>query len=270
MWEEMWLYLQSWFQYPYSEWNMTLIGIGLALGFTAFWLAGHLPPLFKEYRLWAVVVFSAFFTVLAIVFVQLPLQIWIEDAFGDNWYAGNTWWLLMTVPHLIIRGLVQEGAKLVPVVFWWWQSGKAITAKMGMAIGAIAGAGFGIFEAARLNIQTLGSGWTWQDYQTNGFSAVAGFWDAFFTIGVHIAVSALLGYGLTKDRGWQFYLIGVGFHLVYNYRRVLLQAGNLTVFQTEIYAAAFTLVLTAVVMLWFIRRRGETLPGRSTEKDELP
>ena len=127
-----------------------------------------------------------------------------------------------------------------------------------MAVGAVAGAGFGFFEATRLNIQTLGSGWTWQEYQTNGFSAVAGFWDAFFTIGVNIAVSALLSYGLVKGRGWQFFLIGVGFHLVYNYRRVLFNAGNLTIFQTEIYAAAFTLALTLIVLLWFARRSSES------------
>jgi len=265
MWEEMRSYLESWFQYPGIEWNTALIGIGLALGFTAFWLAIHWPPLFRKHWLWAVAVFSAFFTVLAIAFIQLPLQIWIENAFGDEWYPGNTWWLLMTVPHVIIRGLVQEGARMVPLVFWWWRSGKNITARMAMAIGAMAGAGFGIFEAARSNLLTLAYGWTWQNYQTSGFTAIAGFWDSFFTVGVHITLSALIGYGLAKGKGWQFFLIGVGFHLVYNYRRVLYNAGNLTIFQTEIYAAAFALVLVAVVLMWFQRKSGEIEANKSTE-----
>jgi len=267
MWEEMWLYLQSWFRHPYGEWDTMLIGIGLAVGFAAFWLAGHWPPLFKKHWLWGVAVFSAFFTVLAIVFVQIPLQIWADDASNHFWDAGTIWdwWLLVSIPQLLARALVQEGARMVPIVFWWWRSGKAITPKMSMAIGAIAGAGFGIFEAVRLNVQTLASGWTWQNYQTSGFTAIAGFWDTFFTVGVHIAMSALIGYGLAKGRGWQFYLIGVGFHLVYNYRRVLLQVGNLTVFQTEIYAAAFALILTAVVLLWFIRKSREAEQGESIE-----
>jgi len=233
---------------------MILIGIGLALAFTAFWLAGHWPPLFRKHWLWGVAVFSAFFTVLAIVFIQLPLQIWIEDAAVDIWYPASGWWLLITVPHLLARGLVQEGARMVPIVFWWWRSGKSITPRMAMAIGAVAGAGFGIFDATHVHLQTFGGGWTWELYGTSGFEAIAGFWDAFFNTGFYMAVSALIGYGLARGKGWQFYLIGAGLHIIYFYRRVLLQAEYLTVVQAEVYAAVFNVILTAVVLLWFKRR----------------
>jgi RsiW-degrading membrane proteinase PrsW (M82 family) len=256
MWQEMWLYLQSWFQYPGIEWFKVLIGIGLALGFTAFWLVGHWPPLFKKYWLWGVAVFSAFFTVLAVVFIQLTVQIWIENTAAEIWYPGNSWWLLITLPYLLTRGLVQEGAKIVPMIVWWWRSDRLITPGMAMSVGAVSGAGFGIFEAVRVHLQTLGAGWTWEIYRAVGFEAIAGFWDAFFTVGFHIALSALIGYGLARGKGWQFYLIGAVVHLAYNYRRALLQAGNITIFQTEIYAAAFTLVLTALVLLWFKHRGG--------------
>jgi RsiW-degrading membrane proteinase PrsW (M82 family) len=261
MWQDMWTYLQSWFRYSGLEWDTTLIGIGLALGFVAFWLAVNWPPLFKKHWLWGVAVFSAFFTVLAIVFIQLPIQIWIEDTAVDVWYPQSSWWLLITVPHLLTRGLVQEGARMVPIVFWWWRSGKAISPKMSMAVGALAGAGFGIFEAARSNLSTLGAGWTWEVYRIGGFEAIAGFWDAFFNVGFYIAVSAFIGYGLAKGKGWQFYLIGAGIHILYNYKRVLLQAEHLTVVQAEVYAAVFVVILTAVVLLWFrraSRREAET------------
>jgi hypothetical protein len=263
MWQDMWTYLQSWFQYSYVEWDKILIGIGLALVFTAFWLAGHWPPLFKKHWLWGVAIFSAFFTVLAIVFVQIPLQIWADDASNHFWDAGTIWdwWLLIALPQLVARGLVQEGARMVPIVFWWWRSGKAITPGMAMAIGALAGAGFGIFDATHVHLQVFGAGWTWEVYQTTGFEAIAGFWDAFFNTGFYIAISAFIGYGLAKGKGWQFYLIGSGIHILYNYKRVLLQAEYLTVVQAEVYAAVFVVILTAVVLLWFrraSRREAET------------
>jgi len=40
------------------------------------------------------------------------------------------------------------------------------------------------------------SGWSWEAVQTGGVIALAGFWERFFTLAFHIAVSALAGYGL--------------------------------------------------------------------------
>lgn len=255
MWEEMWLYLQSWFNYPNSQWDTVLIGIGLALGFTAFWLAGHWSSLFKNRWLWGVAVFSALFTVLAIVFVQIPLQIWADEASRHFWDAGTMldWWLLISIPQLLVRGLVQEGAKMVPMAFWWWRNDRVITPKAGLMIGAVVGAGFGLFEALHVHLQVFSAGWTWEVYQTEGFTGIAVFWDAFFNVGFSTAISALIGYGLAKGKGWQFYLIGAGVHLLYNYRRVLLQMGHISALWGEIYAGLFTIVITAIVIIWLSR-----------------
>ena len=153
MWQQMDSFLKSFFIYPDLEWHMMLIGIGLGLVFGAVWLAAHWPPLFKKYRLWIVAVFSAFFTLLAVTFVQIPFQHWIGQALEHFWdpYTLTNWLMLAGIPQILMSGLVQEGAKMVPIVFWWWRSDRKLTPKMGLAIGAMAGAGFDARVLARLD-----------------------------------------------------------------------------------------------------------------------
>ena len=57
------------------------------------------------------------------------------------------WLLLAGIPAILLSGLVQEGSKLVPVVVYWWRKGRNIDPKLGLAIGAVAGLGLGVFEA---------------------------------------------------------------------------------------------------------------------------
>ncbi len=69
MWAEAVGFLTSWFT------NFSLTGLGLAIIFGAIWLTGYWPPLFKRYWLWAVLITSAFLTLLVVAFIQLPLQL---------------------------------------------------------------------------------------------------------------------------------------------------------------------------------------------------
>jgi RsiW-degrading membrane proteinase PrsW (M82 family) len=199
-------YFKSFFENPSASGIYLTISIGLAIGFGAVWLICYWPPLIRKPWLWAVLVSSAFLTVVAVCFVQAPLQIWVGQALTHFWsqevLAG--WILLAAIPQILLTGLVQEGAKLVPVVIYWWRSRKSIDPKLGLAIGAVAGAGFAIFEAQWAHNQIFASGWTWQAVQTYGFWALAGFWERLFTVAAHIAFSALAGYGLAKGRGWNF------------------------------------------------------------------
>jgi RsiW-degrading membrane proteinase PrsW (M82 family) len=129
--------------------NPSALGIGLAIVFGAIWLAGYRPPLFKKPWLWAVLVSSAILTLAAASFIQIPLQALTGLALSHFWSQEilERWILLAGIPQILLSGLVQEGSKLVPVVVYWWRSGKNIDPKLGLAIGAVAGAGFGIFEA---------------------------------------------------------------------------------------------------------------------------
>ncbi len=256
--EQMIGFFVSWFANP-NAW-----GIGLAVVFGAIWLAAYWPqPLFKRHWWrWAVLIFiavlvgSAIITWIAIAFIQIPLQVWsgqVLDRFW-SWEVLTSWLLLAGVPGILLSGLVQEGAKLVPVVVYWWRSGKNIDPKLGLAIGAVAGAGFGIFEAVWVHNIIFASGWSWEVVQTGGLVALAGFWERFFVVAFHTAASALAGWGLAKGWGWQFYLIASGLHAFLNYSTLFLQSGVMTVVRAEIFIASLALLVTYAA-LWLRWRR---------------
>jgi RsiW-degrading membrane proteinase PrsW (M82 family) len=258
LWQTMREFLDSWFIYPGLKWELMLIGIGLALAFGAVWLVCHWPTLSRTYWLWAAAVFTAFFTMLAVVFVQMPLQYYAGTALEHFWnqFILYDWLLLAGLPGVLLSGLVQEGAKMVPIVFWWWRSGRNIDPKMGLALGAIVGAGFGIFEAVWAHNQVFMSGWTWQIVQSNGVLMLTPFWDRFWVIAFHIAASSLVGYGLAKGRGWQYYLIAAGLHGLINYVVLPFRKGHLTFNQVEIYVAVVAGLVTMAV-LWLRWRKEE-------------
>jgi len=251
-------FFKSFFQNPSASGTYLAIAIGLAIAFGAVWLAGYRPPLFKKPWLWVVLISSAFLTLAAASFIQIPLQAWAGQALSHFWSQEvlMRWILLAAIPQILLSGLVQEGAKLVPVVVYWRRSGKNIDPKLGLIIGAVAGAGFGILEAQWAHNLILASGWTWAAVQTGGFVALLGFWERFFAVAAHIAFSALAGYGLATGRGWQFYLIASVLHALLNYSVVLLQAGLLTALHVEIYAAVLAVLVTAWA-LWLRWRKRE-------------
>ena len=91
-------YFLSFFQNP-SAW-----GIGLAIAFGAVWLVCYRPPLFKKPWLWAVLASSAFFTLAAVCFVQIPLQTWAGQALGHFWSQEVLirWILLAAIPQILL------------------------------------------------------------------------------------------------------------------------------------------------------------------------
>ena len=90
--------------------------------------------------------------------------------------------ILAGIPQILLSGLVQEKAKLVPVVICWWRRDKNIAPKLGLAIGAVAGVESGIFEAQWAHNTIFASGWAWEAVQTSGLLALAGFWERFFVV----------------------------------------------------------------------------------------
>ena len=240
--EQMLGFFLSWFVNP------SILGIGLALAFGVIWLIGYWPPLFKKPWLWAVLVISAILSLAAVSFIQIPLQMWVGQARSHFWSQEVIlrWLLLAGMPIILLSGLVQEGSKLVPVVVWWWRKGRNIDPKLGLAIGAVAGAGLGVFEAVWVHNNIFATGWSWAAVQTGGFIALAGFWERFFAVAFHIAVSALTGYGLARGWGWQFYLLAAFLHASLNYSVILLQSGVFTIVHLEIYAAVAAVLVTGV------------------------
>ena len=137
-------------------------GVGLAVVFGAVWLITYRPPLFRKPWLWVVLPASAIITLIAVAFIQIPLRHLLSQEIVLRRL------LLAGVPVLLLGGVVQEGAKLVPVVAWWWRKGKNIDPKLGVAIGATAGVGFGIFEAQWIHNHIFASGWSWETVQATG------------------------------------------------------------------------------------------------------
>ena len=254
--EQMIAFFVSWFIYPGILWTSLLLGIGLAIVFGAVWFTPYWTPILKKPWAWAILAVSAFLSLAAVTFIQIPLQVWTGQALNYFWSQEilMRWLLLAGIPAVLLSGLVQEGSKLVPVVTYWWRKGRNIDPKLGLAIGAVAGLGFGVFEAVWVHNTIFASGWSWEAVQTGGVVALAPFWERFFTVAFHTAVSALAGYGLAKGWGWQFYLLASFLHAFINYSVVLLQSGLITGIQMEIFAAVWAMLVTGGA-LWLRWRK---------------
>jgi len=257
----------SGFIYPGILWHQVLLSIGLAFAFGAVWFIPYWTPVLWRPWAWAVLAVSAFLTWAAVAFIQLPLQLLVGDflmeSFGAETYQSLV--LVMGIPGILLTGLVQEGAKLVPVVACWWRKGRHITPGFGLAIGAVAGLGLGIFEAVWAHNSVFLAGWGWEAVQSSGLMALAPFWERFFTIAAHIAFAAIAGWGLAKGWGWQFYLIAAGLHAFLNYSVILLYAGYFTAAALEIEIALIAAVVTAAALwLRWGESSGSALDDRSS------
>jgi RsiW-degrading membrane proteinase PrsW (M82 family) len=236
--------------------NPSAWGVGLALIFGAFWLFLLRPVNLRSPWPWVVFIAGATLFAPCIVWIQVPLQNRVGTALigsvGIIEYQKQLLWT--GIPVVLLSGLVQEGAKLVPVAVFWLFNKRTISPKLGLCVGAMAGAGFGIFEAQWVLNSIFASGWNWSIVQAHGFLGIAGFWERFFTIAFHTASAALIGWGLAKGYGWQFYLLTSSLHFLVNYPVLLLQKGYLTSIQIEIVVAVLASIIYAVV-LWLRWRR---------------
>ena len=275
MFESMVQQFQAFYTFPGLSFKLILLAIALALAFGAIWLVIYRVWHFNKAWWVLTIVISAMLTWTAIAFAQIPLQFWTQQLLM-NWLGENTFfkWLLLTgIPIVFVSGLVQEGAKLVPVIALWFSRNKQIDPLTGLYAGAISGAGFGVFEAIWVHNSMFASGWSWQLVTLSGPSALLGFAERFFSIGFHIAISALAGYGWAKGLKWQYYLIAAGLHGLSNYAIVLLNQGTFTLNQIELYIAG--LAIAATVYAFLVLRtnlRAEVVPlvSEIPEESEHP
>ena len=272
VWTSMMDFLKSWFNYPGLEWKMGLVAAGLAVLFGVIWLLGYWPSIFKKIWFWPVMIGSAVLTLLAITFVQIPAQYYYNQVFLDK-LAPQTlmdWYLLAGFPLVLISGLVQEAAKSLPVAIWWWRGKRTFSPKMGLIIGAAAGAGFGIVETFWVHSQVFAAGWTTQVITQYGFDGILPFWERLFTIGFHTGASALVGYGLAKGKWWKYYLVAAVLHSLVNYSSIFTTyfiyvrgAAWLKLSYVEFYIAFVALAVMAVAMYlrWRKDREEPLLPS---------
>lgn len=236
--------------------NPSVLAIGLAVVFGAIWLACYRPPLITKPWLWAVLAAGAILAPIAIAVAAFPLRFGISWVYGYFWSRETLtqWALLASLPSMYLFGLLREGFKLVPVVIYWWRKDRSIEPKLGLAAGAVSGAGFGIIEALWTLNYVVNSGWSWQAVQLLGVKQLAGFWEGFFILGANVAACALAGWGLAKGWGWQFYLIAALVFVCMNYGTVLVSSNLISVVQLEFIIAAFAFLVTGVA-LWLGERK---------------
>jgi RsiW-degrading membrane proteinase PrsW (M82 family) len=193
--------------------NFNVISLGIAVLFGAVWTACFRPPLFRKLWLWTIFLYGAAITFLAVVLVQRPVLAWMEHIMGPSGHGEHHEAALLSVlPVLLVSGLIQEGAKMVPAVTYWQMEKRKISPVLGLQIGAVAGAGFGILEAMWTYNALFASGWTLEQVQINGVVELFVFWESMFTVAMHVTTGALSGFGLAKGWGWLFYLLAALVH----------------------------------------------------------
>lgn len=244
--------------------NPTVTGILLAILFGMVWLAVLRAWRWQGKWLWLGLAGIIIFPVSIGIF-QSPLQNLIGNAFVNH-YGIDTyleWIFLMGLPTVLVSGFIQEGAKMLPAVMWWWGHNKELTPRTGLAIGAIVGAVFGVVEAQWVLNQVFTSGYTWALIPQYGFDAVLPLWERFFTVAFHIGTGAITGYGLAKGKGWQFYLIASGIHALTNYTTIFYTKQMVTGVQIEIVIAVISVIVFGVVA-WLMWRKEPEKPAAGT------
>ncbi len=252
--EQILSFYLSYFYYPGISGSMLALGIILSIVFGAAWFACYKPPysnVIQKHWLWIVLIISPFFSLAAIAFIQLPLQsltgIILRDISSSE--ALMSMVALSVIPLEIISGLVIVGAKMVPVVIYWWSNKRKISTKTGLLIGAVAGALFGILHSQWVLNSAFDGGWSLDLIQSLGiFKTSSIFWEQFFVIALHISISALAGYGLAKGKGWQFYLLTSALHAILEYLSILTLIKTIDFIFGEVMIALLAVIVSAAAI----------------------
>ena len=239
----------------------SILGWSLAIIFGVIWLACYRPPLISKPWLWVVLLGGAVMAPIAIVITSFPISYGISRLLGHYMTPESvrSWGWLISIPSIFIFALVWEGAKLVPVTVYWWQKNRELEPKLGLLVGAVAGAGFGILQTQWANnYYIMSTNWNWQLVQIEGFPALSGFWESLFILGLNVASTALAGWGLAKGWGWKFYLLACGVYLITNYSTVLISRELISALQAQFLIAAWALIVVGVT-LWLRDRQSKAL-----------
>lgn len=243
-------------------------GIGLALIFGAFWLLLLAPLGWKRLPRWLIFLSGALIFIPSIALVQLPLQRGLSRflvAFvGIQAYQRDI--LFLAIPAVMVSGIVQEAAKLIPIAVYWYIRKHSLMPRFGLCIGALAGAGYGVFEAQWLLNDIFAAGFNLSWVYTFGLIALGGFWERFFTVAFHTASGAVLGWGLAKGKWWLFYLLTSFWHFALNYTVVLYKTSILSNLQVYFLIAVFA----DVIFVFAFLLRWRNMPQTELEKMMVP
>lgn len=243
--------------------NVTLAGILLAIVFGAICIACFYPPLLKRLWLLEILAGSAIITLLAVSFIQIPIRNAIGKDMTELLTEANIIrsLLLNGIPIVIVVGLVQEGAKLVSPAIYWLFKKRTVDPKLMIIVGAMAGAGFGIFEAQYLHNVYITSGWNFGLLHDEGLIMLLPFIGTFLTIAFHTGTCALTSYGLARGFGWLAYPVIAIVDAIMQYSNYLAISGIVSNVAMGIYVAFFA-VLVMASALWLRWKKGAPLENQ--------
>lgn len=248
--------------------NPTAWGYGLTIIFVIVWLVALGVWRLRSKWLWLGVAGIILFAPV-IAYIQAPLQSlidnWLINKYGANTFSEQLLW--MGLPLVLISGLVQEGAKTLPVAGYWLARGKKITPEQGLIIGAVIGAGFAIIESQWVLNSLFASGWTFSLVGKYGVTALEGLWERFFTIGLQVGLTGLVGYGFARGKGWQFYLLASFLHCLANYPVLVVYRGLIGTGWVEIIIAVISAAVFACVLWLRWWAPVDTTPALPVESD---
>ncbi len=233
---------------------MSLWGAGLALLFGALWLALLMPRKLNSIWLWLVFLSGAALFIVSILWVQTPLQTLVSNLLTRWLGAENAlkYYYVTGIPGTLISGFVQEAAKFVPIVLYWRIYQRSEEPLTLFSVGAMCGAGFGVFEAQWIINLIFSYGFKWDLVLLYGFEAVTGIWERLVTVAFHTSTGAVMGWGLAKNKAWQFFLFTAVWHSLLNYVAVWFRAQKLSVIEVEIIISI--LIIVPFGLAFFIRR----------------
>jgi len=165
--------------------------------------------------------------------VQIPFQNWYVDAIKHFWGSGRHFQLVsaeFAFPLVLLSGLVSGSSQISPDACLLVRR-RSLTPKAGLIIGAVSGAGFGVFEAIWVHNRFLFSGVSWLSWTIMR-------WDygSVFLAWLSISrLSALTGWGIANGKVGCFMLIAAFLHGIVNLVSSLIEDNKLTAVQSEIY-----------------------------------
>lgn len=173
-----------------------------------------------------------------IYYTQAPLQqSYAMNVLGPAMGAGESIVIPAIIPAMI-TGIIQESLKLIPLLI----IARLIKPKQIalVSLGAFIGAGFGFVEACHIVAPMF------QSHTLTGYTLI----ERVFTIMFQMTMGAVLGYGLARDKIWQFWLVAVGLHAFSNYLVIFVQMKTLTIKGLNIVLGLFdiTLLVGAVIL----------------------
>ena len=225
---------------------VTLSGSGLSLLFGLLWLLLYRPPLFKQPRLWLVMLGGALAGMLAVSVIQTPLSSLINNLWQEG--AGLGRLLLVGVLSVVMIGLVQEGAKLIPLLVLRRRQGGQMGEQQGLSAGAVSGFGYGFLETFYVMNFLFASGWNW-DVLGNEYPAlVLTGVERVCMLGLNMGLSALVGWGLARGKGLRFYLLAAGLHALVSFISFLMANLSFPVVIAEMALMVIIVVLTVVTL----------------------